>query len=831
MRNRLLRLLFIGLVFTLPAGLRAADPGPPYVILQYENGKPAGVFMGHADREGVRVEYSFLGPVDGWPKAVPFPTPERPSRGRVFVAVSPEEYKAVRALAVAEAAADRGGADRLVSGIVVYLDLRVPPPSDLKDSSKFLRGNSSARPGAADGPGPLVFVAPVTPRESSLAGEEAPAPTPLLGGEVAQQQWLARIRALQAQARQERKENELQDRLAWLARQAAQAATEQEAAARLRQHDEANARFGQRFDEQLARGTDRMDQRSAEFAQGERDRQKEFRVRMDQMKVEARENLEKLVRLIAGDPSAVAAGAPAVAKPPAPAGSAVPASPGGNAPLASLPNFVAPNLGNAQLKPPSLPPGLSSAVAGGFQPVEPQRGPFRLLDDISLRPPSVSPPHAGQATHGTTPRQLPLDPKHSVIDRLKSWNLPSDRKSRSQLYGQLFGKPFDGSGEQNGEFLRTLGRLGKDEVARRMTGANGSRSIVPPFSPGELGIQTTEPEFCPYALGPRGERLRVPSCWGPVRPVEEYQRPRARDYAKLGFYDVAEREEFYMCPSCHIGTKIDPRDYNHRNYVESYQRNYAIGRTLLVGAAVPLAAPRLALALAGYEGTLAAKEAITGRSAGYRTYDLMRGRFEPGRPLSTEERLLSAAEVPLTLLGARLGSGQGGTSGSVSRTPRPPILPESGPTVPLGKAGSARPGIGEAGPNSVVELQVGRYGDLASRSVRDGLSPDHIPSFAAIRTDLEGRIGRQLTSSEASALYKDTHAIIVKTRSHQLYSRTYGGRNTTGQIQGDAANLQGAFILDRQAWRQQLIKEGHSPAAVDATFRVLDALNRRAGRY
>jgi hypothetical protein len=131
----------------------------------------------------------------------------------------------------------------------------------------------------------------------------------------------------------------------------------------------------------------------------------------------------------------------------------------------------------------------------------------------------------------------------------------------------------------------------------------------------------------------------------------------------------------------------------------------------------------------------------------------------------------------------------------------------------------------------VAELEVGQYGNLARRSVGDGLTPDHIPSFASVRANVERQLGRRLNPAEVDALYKETNTIIVRTRSHQLYSRTYGGRNTPSQVQADSLDLQKAFQLDRQTWRQQLINEGHSSSVVDEAFGLLDELNIQAGRY
>jgi filamentous hemagglutinin len=132
---------------------------------------------------------------------------------------------------------------------------------------------------------------------------------------------------------------------------------------------------------------------------------------------------------------------------------------------------------------------------------------------------------------------------------------------------------------------------------------------------------------------------------------------------------------------------------------------------------------------------------------------------------------------------------------------------------------------------NVVELEVGTYRNLADRSLRDGLTPDHIPSVAAIRADVERQLGRPLSPAEARTLRDTTNAIVYRTQSHMDASRSYGGRNTPQQIQADSLNLQGAFQLDRQAIRPRLIQDGHSAQAVDQAFDRLDQLNRQVGRY
>lgn len=107
-------------------------------------------------------------------------------------------------------------------------------------------------------------------------------------------------------------------------------------------------------------------------------------------------------------------------------------------------------------------------------------------------------------------------------------------------------------------------------------------------------------------------------------------------------------------------------------------------------------------------------------------------------------------------------------------------------------------------------LEVGTYSELAQRSIRDGLSPDHIPSFAAIRTKFEADLGRPLTPTEATKLRNETNTLMIDTEIHQQASRTYGGRNTTSQIAQDATDLGAAARRDQAALQQRLLNEGYT---------------------
>lgn len=120
---------------------------------------------------------------------------------------------------------------------------------------------------------------------------------------------------------------------------------------------------------------------------------------------------------------------------------------------------------------------------------------------------------------------------------------------------------------------------------------------------------------------------------------------------------------------------------------------------------------------------------------------------------------------------------------------------------------------------------------MARRSVKDGLTPDHIPSYAAVRTRVESELGRKLTAAEARKLRSNSNSIVVDTRLHQQVSRTYGGRNSPGQILQDSRNLGQAARLDQAAYQQSLLNSGYTQSQISDAFSRLHNLNRIAGLY
>ena len=112
----------------------------------------------------------------------------------------------------------------------------------------------------------------------------------------------------------------------------------------------------------------------------------------------------------------------------------------------------------------------------------------------------------------------------------------------------------------------------------------------------------------------------------------------------------------------------------------------------------------------------------------------------------------------------------------------------------LPKGGAS--GLGKVG---VSAYEVGTYGDLAARSVGDGLAIDHMPSNASNIASQEAKLGRPLNAAEKAAVRDQGTAVAVPSDLHQSASPTFGGRNTPAQIKADAANPQAAAVRDTKA--------------------------------
>lgn len=128
--------------------------------------------------------------------------------------------------------------------------------------------------------------------------------------------------------------------------------------------------------------------------------------------------------------------------------------------------------------------------------------------------------------------------------------------------------------------------------------------------------------------------------------------------------------------------------------------------------------------------------------------------------------------------------------------------------------------------DKVAEGEVGTYGSTAPRSVGDGLTLDHIPSFAAVKESLR-QMGVELTDVELKALRNNTNCVIVKTCSHMTESRTFGGRNNSEKVRLDGSNLYKAAEADIDTWVPVWKSEGWSASKIKNTRKELHEANEK----
>ncbi|WP_231565403.1 S-type pyocin family protein [Vibrio hyugaensis] len=130
----------------------------------------------------------------------------------------------------------------------------------------------------------------------------------------------------------------------------------------------------------------------------------------------------------------------------------------------------------------------------------------------------------------------------------------------------------------------------------------------------------------------------------------------------------------------------------------------------------------------------------------------------------------------------------------------------------------------------VKPLEVGTYGELAPRSVKDGMDIDHIPSLKAIQKWAESD-GQPLTKKELAALKRATNGVAIPHEVHKDFSRTYGGRNTATQSSLDSKDLREAAQKDMNILKTHLKNYGYSEKDIEAAFNKLNRLNEESGIY
>jgi len=129
------------------------------------------------------------------------------------------------------------------------------------------------------------------------------------------------------------------------------------------------------------------------------------------------------------------------------------------------------------------------------------------------------------------------------------------------------------------------------------------------------------------------------------------------------------------------------------------------------------------------------------------------------------------------------------------------------------------------------KLNVSEYATSTKNSVKDLMTPDHIPSYASTRKYLESKLGRELTVDEARKLNDEGTTLLYETEIHQKFSRTYGGRNSAEQILNDSKGLFEAAKKDLEALRQPLIDSGMTNEEINQAFDRIHEMNRNKGLY
>ncbi|AZD42416.1 S-type pyocin domain-containing protein [Pseudomonas chlororaphis] len=130
----------------------------------------------------------------------------------------------------------------------------------------------------------------------------------------------------------------------------------------------------------------------------------------------------------------------------------------------------------------------------------------------------------------------------------------------------------------------------------------------------------------------------------------------------------------------------------------------------------------------------------------------------------------------------------------------------------------------------VNPLEVGPANDLSSRSAKDGLDIDHMPSQAALRVFLKANNPR-ITEGQLNAALRKAPSIAIPRKVHQKYSETYGGRNTKLQQSKDAADLREAVDTNLDTLKPFLLEEGLTDEQIEKARTDLHNLHQEQGWY
>lgn len=117
--------------------------------------------------------------------------------------------------------------------------------------------------------------------------------------------------------------------------------------------------------------------------------------------------------------------------------------------------------------------------------------------------------------------------------------------------------------------------------------------------------------------------------------------------------------------------------------------------------------------------------------------------------------------------------------------------------------------------------------NLKNAVTGDKLTPDHIPSFAAVKKEVENGLGKDLTKAQSDDLRRITTSIVIPEEMHQVFSETFKGRNGTQRVLNDAMNLRAAAESNMNAIRPELLKKGCSNDQIESMFNAVRVANEK----
>lgn len=130
----------------------------------------------------------------------------------------------------------------------------------------------------------------------------------------------------------------------------------------------------------------------------------------------------------------------------------------------------------------------------------------------------------------------------------------------------------------------------------------------------------------------------------------------------------------------------------------------------------------------------------------------------------------------------------------------------------------------------VNPLEVGPANELSSRSAKDGLDIDHIPSQKALGAFLKKNVPL-ISPQDIKEYLRKAPSIAIPRKVHQKYSETYGGRNTKTQQAKDTADLRAAVDANLDAIKPYLLEENFTEEQIETARADLHNLHQKQGWY